>query len=86
MQAEKDTFDEDLQKCTLDAPPHNVLILASDLNVSLGFNSHSTNPRAIDKYTYDDTTDDNGNRLVNYCEICNMRSIQTRFPQRKSRS
>jgi len=84
--AEKDTFYDDLQRCTHDVPPHNVLILAGDLNARLGSDSHTTNPRAIGKHTYHHSTDDNGNRLVNYCEACNMRSTQTRFPQPKSRS
>lgn len=84
--ADKDIFYDYLQKCTLDVPPHNVLILAGDLNARVGSDSHSINPRAIDKHTYHDTKDDNGNRLVNYCETCNMRSTQTRFPQPISRT
>ena len=84
--ADKDTFYDDLQQCTLDVPPHNVLILAGDMNARVGADSHATNPRAIGKYTYHDSTDDNGNRLVNYCERCNMRSTQTRVPQPKPRS
>ena len=84
-EAEKDTFYDDLQRYTHDVPPHNVLILAGDLNARLGSDSHTTNPRAIGKYTYHHSTDDNGNRLVNYCEACNMRSTQTRFPQPQSR-
>ncbi|CAM4934583.1 unnamed protein product [Rotaria socialis] len=83
---EKDTFYNDLQQCTLDVPPHNVLILADDLNARIGTDSHTTNPRTIGKYTYHQLTDDNGNRLINYCETCNMRSTQTRFPHPKSRS
>ena len=84
--ADKDTFYDNLQKCTLYAPPHNVLILTGDLNARLGLDSHLTNPRAIDNHTYHDKTDDNGNRLVNYCEACNIRSTQTRFPQPKARA
>jgi hypothetical protein len=84
--ADKNAFYDDLQKCTLDVPPHNVLILVGDLNARLGSDSHLTNPRSIGKHTYHDTTDDNGNRLANYCEACNMRSTQTRFPQPKSRT
>ena len=84
--ADKELFYDDLQKCTLDVPPHNVLMLAGDLNARVGLDSHSANPRVIGKHTYHDTTDDNGNRLLNYCETCNMRSTQTRFPQPKSRT
>jgi hypothetical protein len=78
---EKDTVYDDLQRCTHDVPPHNVLILGSDLNARLGSDSHTTNPRAIGKYTYHHSTDDNGNRLLNYGEACNMRPAQTCFPQ-----
>lgn len=83
---DKDLFYDDLQQCTLDVPPHNVLILAGDLNARVGAHSHTANPRVIGKHTYHNSTDDNGNRLVNYCENCNMRSTQARFPQPKSRS
>ncbi|CAF1615910.1 unnamed protein product, partial [Adineta ricciae] len=83
---EKDMFYDDLQRYTHDVPSHNVLILAGDLNARLGSDSHTTNSRAIGQYTYHHSTDDNGNRLVNYCEACNMRSTQTRFPQPQSRS
>ncbi|CAF4028768.1 unnamed protein product, partial [Rotaria magnacalcarata] len=83
---EKDTFYDDLEKCTQDIPPHNVLILAGDFNARIGIDSHKTNPRVIGKHTYHHSTDDNGNRLVNYCEACNIRSTQSRFPQPQSRS
>ncbi|CAF1276691.1 unnamed protein product [Adineta ricciae] len=83
---EKDMFYDDLQRYTHDVPSHNVLILAGDLNARLGSDSHTTNPRTIGKYTYHHSTDDNGNGLANYCEACNMRSTQTRFPQPQSRS
>ncbi|CAF1456765.1 unnamed protein product [Rotaria magnacalcarata] len=72
--------------CKLDVLPHNVLILAGDLNARIGTDSHTTNPRIIGRCTYHQLTDDNGNRLINYCETCSMRSIQTRFPHPKSRS
>ncbi|CAF1687472.1 unnamed protein product, partial [Adineta ricciae] len=39
----------------------------------------------LQRYTHD-VSSHNGNRLVNYCEACNMRSTQTRFPQPQSRS
>ena len=83
---DKNTFYDNPEKYTLDALPHNVLILAGDLNARLGPDSHLTNPRAIGNHTYHDKTDDNGNRLINYCEACNMRSTQTRFPQPKART
>ncbi|CAF1638407.1 unnamed protein product [Adineta ricciae] len=75
-----------ISRYTHGVPTHNVLILAGDLNARLGSDSHTTNPRAIGKYTYHQSTYDNGNRLVNYCKACNMRSTQTRFPQPQSRS
>ena len=70
--AEKDTFYEDLQKCTQDVPLYNVVILAGDLNARVGLENHTTNPRAIGQFTYHEKTDENGTRLVSYCEACNM--------------
>ena len=84
--AEKNILYEDLQKCTQDVSPHNVLILAGDFDARIGFDRHTANPRAIGKFTYHNKIDENGNRLVNYCETCNMRSAQTHFEQPKSRS
>ena len=78
--------DDDLEKCTQVVPPHNVLILAGDFNARIGSDNHKTNPRVIDKHTYHHSTDNNGNRLVNYFEACNIRSTQPRFPQPQSRS
>ena len=82
----KDNFYDTLETCTQDVPPHNVLILAGNFNARIGSDSYITNSRAIGKYTYHHSTDDKGNRLVNYCEICNFRSTQSRFPQPQSRS
>jgi hypothetical protein len=49
--AEKDTFYEDLQICIHNAPPQNILILASNLSARLGPDSYSINPCSIGKYT-----------------------------------
>jgi endonuclease/exonuclease/phosphatase family metal-dependent hydrolase len=83
---EKDAFYEDFQNWINSITPQNVLILAGDLNARLGSDTHSTNSRAIGKYTYHDVNDDNGKWLINYYETYKMRSTQTRFPQPKSRS
>ena len=84
--AEKDIFYEDLQKCTQDVPPHNVVILAGGFNEGIGYDRYTTNLLAIGKFTYHNKTDETGNRSFNCCEACNMRSARTRFPQPKSRS
>ena len=83
---EKGIFYEDLQKYTQDVALHSVVILSGDLNARIGFDRHTTYRQAIGKFTYCDKTDENGGRLVNYCEACDIRSTQTRFPQPKSKS
>ena len=80
----KKLYDELLQT-TLQVPTHNLLIIAGDFNARIGLDSHTTNPRAIGKHLLHPTTNDNGNRLVEFCETTNMRPTQSRFPHRKSR-
>ena len=82
----KKPFYEDLKRITDSIPPHNVIILAGDLNARVGADSSITNPRTVGRYPYHEETNGNGEMLINYCESSNMRSMQTRFRHPKSRT
>ena len=76
----KEAFYNDLHTCSAEIPPHTVVIAAGDFNARIGKDSHHSNSRAVGRYSYHEETNDNGARLVNYSEACNMRSVQFRFP------
>lgn len=83
---DKDYFYKLLHSCTNDIPQYNIKIAAGDFNARIGGDNHKTDPRSVGRYTYHDNTNNNGSRLINYMDACNMRSTNTRFPQLKSRS
>jgi hypothetical protein len=82
---EKDALYQDLHTSTVSIPLHSITIVAGDFNARIGKDSHLSNPRAVGRYTYHDKTNNNGNRLVEYCEACGMRSSQFRFRQPRGR-
>ncbi|CAM4681115.1 unnamed protein product [Leuciscus chuanchicus] len=83
--AEKDEFYAKLLKCAQEVPPHNMLVIAGDFNARIGLDSSILNPRAVGKHALHEKTNDNGSRLVEFCETTNTRSAQFRFPHKKSR-
>ena len=72
-------------KCTNEVAPHNLLFLAGDFNARIGTDSSQTSPVAIGMHAFHEITNNNGNKLVDFCEAANVRSTQTRFPHPKSR-
>ncbi|CAM4364063.1 unnamed protein product [Leuciscus chuanchicus] len=83
--AEKDEFYAKLLKCAQEVPPHNMPVIAGDFNARIGLDSSILNPRAVGKHALHEKTNDNGSRLVEFCETTNTRSAQFRFPHKKSR-
>lgn len=83
--AEKDEFYAKLLKCAQEVPPHNMLVIAGDFKARIGLDSSISNPRAVGKHSLHEKTNDNGTRLVEFCETTNTRSAQFRFPHKKSR-
>uniref|UniRef100_H3AVD9 Reverse transcriptase domain-containing protein n=1 Tax=Latimeria chalumnae TaxID=7897 RepID=H3AVD9_LATCH len=85
IQQEKDDFYKALTNIILSIPPHNILIVAGDLNARISAQSHQTLPRNIVRYMFHDKTNNNGERLVNLCETCNLHGTQQRFKHTKRR-
>jgi hypothetical protein len=81
----KDEFYAELLKCAQDVPPHNMLVIAGDFNARIGQDSSSSTTRVIGKHFLHEETNDNGNRLVEFCEAADMRPAQFKFPHPKQR-
>jgi hypothetical protein len=62
-----------------------MLVIAGDFNARIGQDSSSSTTRVIGKHFLHEKTNDNGNRLVEFCEARDMRPAQFRFPDPKQR-
>jgi hypothetical protein len=78
----KDEFYAELLKCAQDVSPHNMLVIAGDFNARISQDSSSSTTRVIGKHFLHNETNDNGNRLVEYCEETYKRPAQFRFPSK----
>jgi hypothetical protein len=80
-----DQFYNDLIKCKIEVPPHKMLIIAGDFNARIGTDSATANPKIVGKHMYQEESNKNGLKLVEFCETADLRPTQTRFPHPKSR-
>ncbi|XP_072017149.1 uncharacterized protein [Amphiura filiformis] len=64
---------------------HNIHLVIGDFNARIGQDSHVSHPAVVGPHCFYDTTNDNGERLVNLCQEFKLRPSQSRFPQPKSR-
>ena len=83
--AAKNSFYEDLSEVLISIPPHTVVVLTGDFNARLGRDSYSTNKRVIGNHCYHNSTNDNGQRLIDLCESMDLRPAHSHFKHRKSR-
>ena len=74
----KDTFYNNLTDCLRDILLHNFIVLMGDLNARV--ESSNTHLKAVERYTYHQLSNDNGNRLKDLCEANNMSIATTRKP------
>lgn len=81
----KDSFYNKLTNCRNEVPPHSLIIIAGDFNARIGVDSSEANPRVIGRHAYHKISNENGKRLVEFCETTDMRPTQTRFPHPASR-
>ncbi|CAF0787781.1 unnamed protein product [Didymodactylos carnosus] len=79
---EKSEFYDALSDCIKSIPKHNVKLVLADMNARIGRDMSS---RTIGSSLYHDKTNDNGERLIELCEMCDMREIQSRFRHRQGR-
>jgi exonuclease III len=85
LETVKDKFYDELYQCVQDVPLHNILLVMGDFNARIGKDKHFTNSKSIGQYVFHEESNDNGKRLVDFCEMSNMRSTQAKFPHPKSR-
>jgi len=65
---------------------HNINLVLGDFNARVGLDSHSSRPVVVGRHCFYDTTNANGERLVNLCEEHNMRIAHTIFPHPRGRT
>ena len=65
--------------------PHNIHLVVGDFNARVGLDSHSIHPEVIGRHCFYDTTNNNGERLVDLCEEFQLRPAQMRFPHPRHR-
>ena len=64
---------------------HNIHLILGDFNARVGMDNHVYHPVVVGRRCYYDTTNENGERLVNLCQEYNFRLAQQRFPQPRGR-
>jgi hypothetical protein len=81
----KDEFYDLLEDHINSIPAHDFLIIAGDFNARLGTDKHKQIPNTIGKYLFHDETNDNGERLSEFCLNTSLKPSQSLFPQPKGR-
>ena len=81
----KESFYEDLKELPLSIPQHTIIIIAGDFNARLDRDSHLTNSKIVGNCCFDNSTNDNGQRLIDLREATEIRPFQTHFLDRWSR-
>ena len=74
----KEAFFEQLRATVDSFPPHNLVVIAGDLNARIG---HQPTSRMVGRFVYHHSNNDNGDKLLTLCEATNMFITQSRFPQ-----
>ena len=77
---DKDDFYNDLNNHLEQMKPHNIHLVVGDFNARVGLDSHSIHPEVIGRHFFYDTTNSNGERLMDLCEKFQPRPAQMRFP------
>ena len=82
---DKDDFYNDLNNHLEQMKPHNIHLVVGDFNARVGLDSHSIHPEVIGHHWIYDTTNNNGERLVDLCEEFQLRPVQMRFSHPRHR-
>ena len=83
--AAEEIFYEDLKELRLSIPQHTIIIIAGDFNARLGRDSHLTNSKIVGNCCFHNSTNDNGQRLIDLCEATEIHPLHTHFSDRWSR-
>ncbi|XP_038063001.1 craniofacial development protein 2-like [Patiria miniata] len=82
---DKDDFYTSLTDYLDQVKRHKLHLVLGDFNARVWLYSHLSHPEVIGGYCHHNTTNDNGERLVNLCQEHKMRPAQMKFPQPRSR-
>ena len=77
---EKEHFYSDLSNYLQSRPLHNLVVTLGDFNARIGRDAMNYHSKVIGKYAYHQESNDNGNRLIDFCESTNMNLATTRQP------
>ena len=82
---DKDDFYNDLNNHLEQMKPHNIHLVVGNFNARVGLDSHLIHPEVIGRHCFNDTTNNNGERLVDLCKEFQLRPAQMRFPHPRHR-
>ena len=60
-------------------------MVTGDFNARIGKDCHETNPRIVGPACYYENTNDNGQRMIEFCEATDLRIAHSHFLNRKAR-
>lgn len=85
---DKDTFFDQLHQVVSQAPPHDIIIILTDANATFSASSregpsHQTPTQPIGTTFADNTTNDNGKRLLLLCHSNDLCITDTWFPRKQ---
>ena len=75
---DKDQFYFDVTTATRSIPKHNITVVEGDMNASLGKKDARCGKKDARCSVYNDVTNENGKRLLNYMLECRSQSLNTR--------
>ena len=82
---DKNEFYNNLEDHLQQDKTHNINLVVGDFNTGVGSDSHLTHPEVIARLCFNDSTNNNGERMVSMCEEHKLRPAQMKFPQSKCR-
>ena len=74
----KDQFHFDVTTAARSIPKHSIILVDGDMNARLGKNDARCDKKDARCSIYNDVTNDNGKRLLDYMQECRLKSLNTR--------
>ena len=82
---DKTEFYNNLEDHLEQVKTHDMHLVVGKVNARVGSDSHYTHPEVIGRHCIYEETNDNGKRLVAFCEEHKLIPVQITFPQPKQR-